>query len=143
MMYCIDASVLIAVFDESDIFHETSLQMFEFIIQTEMDIIMPAFALVEIAGALVRKGYEHDDVAKYLDYLRNIRNIEFILLTNELCELAINIALQLKVKGSDSIYIAVSSFYDLTLISYDNQQRDRGKKMIDTTTPESIMLSRE
>ena len=143
MMYCIDASVLIAVFDESDIFHETSLQMFEFIIQTEMDIIMPAFALVEIAGALVRKGYEYDDVAKYLDYLRNIRNIEFILLTNELCELAINIALQLKVKGSDSIYIAVSSFYDLTLISYDNQQRDRGKKMIDTTTPESIMLSRE
>ena len=142
-MYCIDASVLIAVFDESDIFHETSLQMFEFIIQTEIDVIMPAFALVEIAGALVRKGYEHGDVAKYLDYLRGCRNIEFILLTNELCELAINIALQLKVKGSDSIYIAVSSFYNLTLVSYDNQQRDRGKKMIDTTTPESIMLSRE
>jgi len=141
-VYCIDASVLIAVFDESDIFHETSLQMFEFIIQAEVDVIMPAFALVEIAGALVRKGYEHDDVTEYIGYLRGCGNIEFILLINDLCELAINVALQLKVKGSDSIYIAVSSFYNLTLISYDNQQRERGKKMIETTTPESIMLPR-
>jgi predicted nucleic acid-binding protein len=30
-MYCIDASVLIAAFDESDVFHDTSLQMLDFI----------------------------------------------------------------------------------------------------------------
>ena len=142
-MYCIDASVMIAIFDESDVFHDVSLRMLEFVIKAKTNIIMPAFALAEIAGALTRKGYKNDDVAKYLNYLRGCRNIDFILPTNELCELAINIALQLRVKGSDSIYIAVSSFYKLTLISYDNQQRERGKSIVETAAPESIILSKE
>ena len=34
-MYCIDASVLTAIFDESDSFHQTSLELFEFITKTD------------------------------------------------------------------------------------------------------------
>jgi predicted nucleic acid-binding protein len=137
-VYCIDASVLIAIFDETDAFHDTSFRMFDFVMQRGTNVIIPAFALVEVAGALVRKGYEQDDVVEYLDYLKSCKNIEFILLTIDLYELAISVALQLKVKGSDSMYIAVSSFYNLTLVTYDDQQKDRGKKMIETTTPNSV-----
>ena len=137
-MYCIDASVLIAVFDEIDVFHETSLRLFESIIQKNISVIIPAFALVEIAGALVRKGYKHDDIIDYIDYLKSCENIEFVLLDNRLYELAINVALRLKIKGSDSVYVAVSSFYNLMLITYDNQQKERGKEIINTATPESI-----
>lgn len=137
-MYCIDASVLIAVFDETDTFHETSLKLFELIIQTDVNVIIPAFALVEIAGALSRKGYKIDDITNYLNYLRICKNIEFILLDNDLYESAISIALRLKIKGGDSIYIAISSFFNLTLVTYDNQQRERGKEIINTATPESV-----
>jgi len=95
-MYCIDASVLIAVFDETDVFHETSLRLFELIIQKNIDVIMPAFALVEIAGSLARKGYKHNDIMDYIDYLKSCEKIEFVFLDNRLYELAINVALRLK-----------------------------------------------
>lgn len=139
-MYCIGASVLIAVFDETDIFHQTSLKLFETIIQKNIDVIIPAFALVEIAGALVRKGYKPDDVIDYINYLKSCENMEFVSLESQLYELSVNVALKLKIKGSDFIYIAVSDFFNLILITYDNQQRERGNEVITTTTPESIHL---
>ena len=77
-------------------------------------------------------------IIDYIDYLKSCENIEFVLLDNRLYELAINVALRLKIKGSDSVYVAVSSFYNLMLITYDNQQKERGKEIINTATPESI-----
>jgi predicted nucleic acid-binding protein len=139
-VYCIDASVLVAIFDESDIFHRISLELFESIVQTDTKILIPAFALVEVAGALSRKGHHYDNVIEYLYRLRSHRNIEFLAMTTELYELAADIAIQLKVKGADSIYIAVSYHYNLKLVTYDNEQRDRGGKIVATATPEECSI---
>lgn len=139
-MYCIDASVLTAVFDENDTFHRASLGLFESIIRTDTKIVMPALALVEVAGALARKGQHYDDVVGYLDRLRSYKNIEFLALTIDLCELAADIAVRLKLKGADSTYIAVSRRYNLKLITNDNQQWDRGKEIIATAKPEECLM---
>lgn len=109
-MYCIDASVLVAIFDESDIFHRISLELFESIVQTDTKILMPAFALVEVAGALSRKGHHYDNVIEYLYRLRSHRNIEFLTMTTELYELAADIAIQLKAFSHSLSYV------ELTLI---------------------------
>lgn len=139
-MYCIDASVLTAVFDENDAFHWASLRLFESVIRTDTKIVMPALALVEVAGALARKGHHYDDVIGYLDRLRSYKNIEFLSLTMDLCELAADIALGLKLKGADSTYVAVSHRHNLKLVTNDNQQRDRGGKVVATATPEECLI---
>jgi len=41
-VYCIDASVLVSIFDENDIFHPASFQMFEFLVETNERIVLPA-----------------------------------------------------------------------------------------------------
>ena len=51
-MYCIDASALTAVFDKNDKFHAQSLSFFRYIIKAGAEIIIPALALAELAGAL-------------------------------------------------------------------------------------------
>jgi predicted nucleic acid-binding protein len=139
-VYCIDASVLTAVFDENDAFHWASLRLFESVVRTDTKIVMPALALVEVAGALARKGHYYDDVIAYLDRLRSYRNIEFLSLTIDLYELAADIALRLKLKGADSTYVAVSHRYNLKLVTNDNQQRDRGKEIVATAKPEECSI---
>ena len=131
-MYCIDASVLTAVFDENDKFHDHSLSFFRYIIKVGDEIIIPALALAELAGALARKGNKVNDIIDYLNVLKSFGNIKFVDLSLELCEFSADIAMQLKVKGSDSVYIAVSHKYGLKLVTNDNQQYERGKTMIET-----------
>jgi predicted nucleic acid-binding protein len=140
-VYCIDASVLTAVFDENYRFHQGSLEFLESIIESDIEIIMPAFALVELAGATIRKGYRTDDIINYLNLLKGYRNTSLLPLTMDLCELAVDVAIQLKVKGSDSIYIAVSQSYNLKLITNDRQQRERGSIVIASATPEEELTS--
>jgi len=135
-VYCIDASVLTAVFDKNDKFHDQSLSFFRFIVKSDVEIIIPALALAELAGALARKGNKVNDIIDYLNVLRSLRNIEFVDLTVELCEFSADIAMKLKVKGSDSVYIAVSHKYNLKLVTNDNQQYERGKIMIETIKPD-------
>jgi predicted nucleic acid-binding protein len=134
-VYCIDASVLIAVFDEKDKFHDQSLSFFRYIIKVGTEIIIPALALAELAGALARKGNKVNDIIDYLNVLKSFGNIKFVDLSLDLCEFSADIAMQLKVKGSDSVYIAVSHKYGLKLVTNDNQQYERGKTMIETIKP--------
>jgi predicted nucleic acid-binding protein len=44
--------------------------------------------------------------------------------------------MQLKIKGSDSVYVAIAYRYNLKLITNDEQQMERGRKIIPAFTPE-------
>lgn len=135
-MYCIDASVLTATFDKTDKFHDKSFRFFNSAIRDNTRIIIPALALAELAGALARKGNEINDINEYLKLLLSLNNTEFVDLTTELCALSAEFAMQLKVKGSDSVYIAVSYEHNLKLVTNDNQQYERSNAIIEAITPE-------
>ncbi len=125
-----------AVFDNKDKFHITSFKFIDHIIQANIKIIMPNLALVELAGAISRKGNPLDDLVEYLDLLKAQRNFQFMTLNTKLCDLASDIAMQLKIKGSDSVYVAIAYRYNLKLITNDAQQMECGKKIISASTPE-------
>jgi predicted nucleic acid-binding protein len=71
-MYCIDASVMTAVFDKNDKFHITSFEFINYINRANIKVTMPNLMLVELAGALARKGNPLDDIAEYLDLLKRL-----------------------------------------------------------------------
>ncbi len=52
-----------------------------------------------------------------------------------LVQAAVNIALDLQLRAGDAIYIAVAQQLNLPLVSWDNEQLERGGRLITTYSP--------
>jgi predicted nucleic acid-binding protein len=131
----IDASVFISAFMPIESAHQASYRFMLRVREQAIPIIVPFLVLPEISAALVR-GHGKTEAAKaFVLELKKLPNITFVNLDESVANLAVDIAANNRLRGSDAVYGAVALRFGTELITLDKEQLDRLAKSIAVHAP--------
>ena len=131
----IDASVFVSAFTPSEPAHQASKAFMLDVRQQAAPIIVPVLVLPEISAALAR-GQNRPDLGKaFAQELKGLPNTTFIDLDSSLADLAVEVAAQYRLRGSDSVYTAVALRFGTELVTLDREQLERLPKVLSVKTP--------
>ena len=98
-------------------------------------VIVPTHLLPEIAAAVARASDDGDGALAYANATAGLPNLTLVSLTPTMARQAAELAAKHRLRGADSIYVAVARRYGTTLISRDDEQRARGSAVVVCLTP--------
>ena len=131
----IDASVFVSAFMPIEPAHRASYRFMLRVREQAIPIIVPLLVLPEISAALAR-GHGKPEAAKaFVQELKNLPNITFVDLDESVAILAVDIAANNRLPGSDAVYGAVALRFGTELITLDKEQLDRLAKLITVHAP--------
>jgi predicted nucleic acid-binding protein len=131
----IDASVFVSAFIPTEPSHQVSREFMLRVRKQAIPIIVPFLLLPEISAALAR-GHGKPEAAKaFVLELKNLPNIAFVDLDESAADLAIDIAANNRLRGSDAVYGAVALRFGTELITLDKEQLNRLKKLLPVHMP--------
>lgn len=103
--------------------------------ENDEPVVAPAILLAEVASALGR-GLGAEDLARQaVALLRGRRLVELFPVTESLAARAAEIASEHKLRGCDSIYVALAKQLQMELVTLDRHQLERGVGVIPTRKP--------
>ena len=134
-MPVVDASVCVALFKADEPGHEASRRWLKTAGEGEEPVFAPVILLAEVASALGR-GLEDEALARQVvSLLRTKRLMELFPVTEALAARASEIAAEQRIRGCDSIYLALAKQLQMELVTLDQQQLERGAGVVMTRTP--------
>jgi len=137
--YTVDASVFLNAFNPQEAGHHFSRQFLAEMQRQGIPLITPTLALPEVAAA-VRRGRNDAALARsFALALQRLPQVVWAALDETLARRAVDVAAQHSLRGSDSIYAAVALQFGATLVTLDQEQRDRVKPALKTLTPEKAL----
>ncbi len=132
----IDASVLVSWVVSSDASHSDSHSwMKRFRVKGGL-LIVPAFAMIEVAAALARQSKRPELAKATVKDLYSVSILRIVPLDSVLVRSAVDIASDLRLRAGDATYVAVAYKLKIPLVSWDNEQLERGGILIPTYTPD-------
>ncbi len=134
-MAVIDASVYVALVNEQEDAHEASISWFHKAVLSGESMVAPVIILAEVAAAISR-GVGNPVLAhRTISQLQNSRIIRLQQVSAELGARAAAIAADYKIRGCDSIYVALAEQMGSVLVTLDGQQLERGTEVIEVRVP--------
>lgn len=137
--YTIDASVFVNAFNPHEEGHEESLAALAAIQERGDPVIVPTLLLPEIAAAVARASDDSDGALAYANAAAGLPNLTLVSLTLTMARHAAELAAAHRLRGADSIYVAVARRYGTTLVSRDDEQRARGSAVVACLTPKDAL----
>jgi predicted nucleic acid-binding protein len=134
-MPVVDASVCVALFKADEPGHAPSLSWLEEAGKGDEPIVSPIILLAEVASALGRGLGETGLASQAVNFLRTTPLFELFPVTEALAVRAAEIAADQRIRGCDSIYVALAEQLEMELVTFDGQQLERGAAVIVTRTP--------
>lgn len=131
----IDASVFVSAFTPSEPAHQASKTFMLNVREQSIPIIVPMIVLPEISAALSRGRGKPELGKAFVQELRNFPNTTFIDVDGSIATLAVDIAANNRLRGSDAIYAAVSLRFGTELITLDKEQLERLPKVLPVRLP--------
>lgn len=108
-MSIIDASVLVSIYHEPDIFHEASLAWLQHHIESGAMIVAPLLVLSEVSGPIARKTGVAQQGNEAVHQIRTLPNLILVSIDEELASSAAQLAAELKLRGADAVYVALAA----------------------------------
>jgi predicted nucleic acid-binding protein len=140
--YTIDASVFVNAFNPHEKGHAESLAALTAIQERGDPVIVPTLLLPEIAAAVARASDDSDGALSYASATAGLPNLTLVSLTPTMARQAAELAAAHRLRGADSLYVAVARRYGTTLVSRDDEQRFRGSAVVACLTPEDTLDDR-
>jgi predicted nucleic acid-binding protein len=137
--YTLDASVFVNAFNSNERGHTLSLQVVAYIREHEYPVVVPTLLLPEIASALARAT---DDSASALEYAYAAVGLPHLItvgLTPAMARQAAELAAAHRLRGADSVYVAVARRYGTILVSRDDEQLRRSSAVVTCQTPAEVL----
>lgn len=131
----IDASVFVSAFTPTEPAHQTSKAFMLNVREQSAPIIVPVLVLPEISAALSRGQGKPKLGLAFVQELRNFPNTTFITVDESIADLAVDIAANNRLRGSDAVYAAVALRFGTELITLDREQLDRLPKVLSVREP--------
>ena len=132
----IDASVFVSAFTPTEPAHQASKTLMLNVRQQSIPILVPVLVLPEISAALSRGQGKPELGLAFVQEMRNLANMTFIDVDDVVATLAVDIAANYRLRGSDAIYAAVALRFGTELITLDKEQLDRLPKVLTVRKPE-------
>jgi predicted nucleic acid-binding protein len=131
----IDASVFVSAYTPTEPAHQASKSFMLSARDHSTPIIVPVLLLPEISAAISR-GQGKPDLGKaFVQQLRSLPNTTFISVDEGIANLAVEVAADRRLRGSDAIYAAVALRFGTELITLDKEQLDGLLKVLSVHTP--------
>jgi predicted nucleic acid-binding protein len=121
----IDASVFVRATNSLEPGHEECEEVVRLLGSKTAVVVLPTLAIPELAGALGRRRMERSRVDALMDRIRRMPTATFVALDDALAEEAAELAIQTRLRGADAVYVATARRYGTTLITVDEEQRQR------------------
>lgn len=141
--YTVDASVFLNAFNPQEAGHAFSRRFLVEVQTQAVPLITPTLALPEVAAA-VRRGRGDAALARsFALALQRLPQVVWMPLDEALARRAVEVAAGHALRGSDAVYAAVALQFGATLVTLDQEQRDRVKPALKTLTPEKALAEME
>jgi predicted nucleic acid-binding protein len=137
--FTIDASVFVNAFNPHEEGHAESLAILTAIQERGDPVIVPTLLLPEIAAAVARASNDSDGALDYANATAGLSHLTLVTLTPTMARQAAELAATHRLRGADSIYVAVARRYGTTLVSRDEEQRSRGSVVVMCQRPEDAL----
>ncbi|MBM3182050.1 MAG: type II toxin-antitoxin system VapC family toxin [Chloroflexi bacterium] len=135
MTVTIDASVFVSAFTPTESAHQVSNTFMMNVREKSIPIIVPVLVLPEISAAIARGQGKPELGIAFANELKKIPNITFIDLDSSLADLAVEVAAQHRLRGSDAVYAAVALRFGTELVTLDREQLERLPKVLSVRAP--------
>ena len=137
--YTIDASVFLNAFNPYEEGHADSQSLLDRLQRAAVPIIVPTLLLPEVAAA-VGRGRQDEALAREFSLaVSRLPHLMLIPLDDTLARQAANVAAQHRLRGSDAVYVAVAQRFGCTLVTLDQQQRQRVSQALTALTPSEAL----
>ena len=131
----IDASVFVSAFTPTEPGYQASKSFMLNVREQSVPIIVPILVLPEISAALSR-GQGKPELGKaFVQEIRGFPNTTFIDVDETVATLAVGIAANNRLRGSDAVYAAVALRFGTELITLDREQLARLPKVLPVRAP--------
>ncbi|OQY87379.1 MAG: hypothetical protein B6D38_12505 [Anaerolineae bacterium UTCFX1] len=124
MFIVVDASVWVARLVSEDVFHEPVKKWMSERLEAEDQFLAPSLLLAEVGGVIGRRTTSALGL-RAIEQLQNLQGLQLIEMEHSLIQEAAQLAAELGLRGSDSIYVAVAARLDIPLVTLDADQREK------------------
>lgn len=135
-MNVVDASVWVSAFLPADCNHQASDDWLE---QQRhrgaIEMVAPALLLAEVAGAVVRSTGSFALAEAAIERLLGLPELRLELMDDELSLTAAYLAARLRLRGADSIYVALADRLGLALVTWDGELLGRASSAVHAAIP--------
>jgi predicted nucleic acid-binding protein len=138
--FTVDASVFVNAFNPHEQGHEESLALLTAIQERGDPIVVPTLLLPEIAATVAGASDDIDAAFEYANATSGLPHLTLVALPPALSRQAAELAATHRLRGADSVYVAVARRYGTTLVSRDDEQRSRGSVVVACQTPEEALI---
>jgi predicted nucleic acid-binding protein len=138
----VDASVWVAMFRDNDVHHGASVSFLDVAIAKQQDLHIPNLALAEIAGVFTRQTGKARLATRTVRAVLALPRMQRHGLNDALSDRAAALAARCKLRGADSVYVALAEALDEPLITLDQEILDRATGIVRTATPAAWVHSR-
>ena len=125
MTVTIDASVFVNAFSPKEAGSDKSFEFIARLKEQNIPMILPVLILPEIAAALSRRQGNPEAALLLVQEIKSIPGITFVDVDETVANLAVDIAANNRLRGSDAIYAAVALRFGTELITLDREQLER------------------
>jgi predicted nucleic acid-binding protein len=123
-----------------DVNHHTSYQWLSHVLGEGVTLTAPTLLLPEIGGPISRLASELD-ARRALGFVERLLSLRLVPLRYELGRLSARLAAQFRLRGADSVYVALAYQNDFILVSWDEEQRERAAAAVMVRTPADLLAS--
>jgi predicted nucleic acid-binding protein len=143
LRYTVDASVFVNAFNLHEAGHAESLQILAAIQERGDPVIVPALLIPEVASAVARASGDSDGAMQYANATAALPNLTLVSLTVAVARQAAGLAATYRLRGADSVYVAVARRYGTTLVTRDTEQRTRAAAAVSCQKPEEALRGKK
>ncbi len=137
-VYTIDASVFLNALNQHEQGQPDSFRFLSRVRKLAIPIIVPTLLFPELAAGIARAMNDFTLANAFVADLRNLSHLVTIDLDMRLAMQAAEIAATQRIKGSDSVYVAVAQRFGATLVTRDRQQLEHAASIVLTSHPRTI-----
>jgi predicted nucleic acid-binding protein len=134
-MIVTDASVWVSHLTSQEINHTISRRWLAQIINNKISIVAPGLLLSEVGGAIARRTSDPKIGRQAVNHILATPNIRLVYSDPALSLLAAKLATGRRLRGADSIYVAVAYQLNIPLVSWDMEHINRVVGIISSYTP--------
>jgi predicted nucleic acid-binding protein len=132
-----DASVRVARFVPADLHHEASRAYPHDHLADGGRLALPPLLPMEVAGAVSRRTGDQRQADFVVSLLRATPGLYWVGLSGELRDQAASLAVRLRLRGADAVYVALADHLSVPPGTWDSEHLTRASGQVRTYTPAS------
>jgi predicted nucleic acid-binding protein len=118
-MMVIDANIVISRWLTQDHYHQATQRWWDEQVRANSTFIAPTLLIPEVTGAIVRRLQRPAAAQRAESFLRTFPLFQYHPLDDALAQKASALAIEHRLRGADSIYVALAQILGVPLVTWD------------------------